>query len=461
MDIFAPKMPTPIDETLWEKINENLKLRLREVHYATWQRQVKPVCFSDDDAEIVIAIPNKFIRDWIQDHFLIEVKKALEEVTGMTRVIRFEIDESIQPPEPDHTRELAAAQLETPPAVSAQEGYTLNPRYTFQNFVVGSSNQFAHAACRSVAESPARNYNPLFLYGGVGLGKTHLLNAVGLEIKRRKPSTRIAYVSSEQFINKLVHSIRFDRMNQFRQIFRDSCDLLLIDDVQFIAGKERTQEEFFHTFDRLYNSGKQIILSSDRSPNDIPGLEERLRSRFQWGLIADIQIPDMETRIAIVKKKADVAHISLPDDVAHFLASSIKSNIRELEGSLVRLSAFASLLGQPITVELAKEVLQSILGPGQQQLTFDQVQKTVAEYYQIRLPDLLGRRRTRSLAFPRQIAMYLCRKHIQASFPEIGNKFGGKDHSTVVHACSKVKNCLEEDETLKQQISQLEQRLNV
>jgi chromosomal replication initiator protein len=454
-----------MNELLWQQLNEGLKGQLREVHLTTWQRQVKPVSLSDETLRV--AVPNKFIRDWIQDHFQKDVEKVFSEITGQSQSLSFEIDESIQAlsseaAEGDDAAENALEMSSIPAAApKPAEGYVLNPRYVFNSFVVGPSNQFAHAACRAVAEAPAKNYNPLFLYGGVGLGKTHLLNAIGQEIIGRNPRTQIAYVSSEQFINKLVHSIRFDRMNQFRQMFRDSCDLLLIDDIQFIAGKERTQEEFFHTFDRLYNSGKQIVVSSDRPPNDIPGLEERVRSRFQWGLIADIQAPDMETRVAIVKKKADAARIKLSDDVANFLASVIKSNIRELEGSLVRLSAFASLLGQPITVDLAKEVLQSILGGNKNQLSIDRIQKTVADFYQIRLPDLLGRRRTRSLALPRQIAMYLCRKHIQASFPEIGNKFGGKDHSTVVHAVSKITHCMSEDETLNHQIKQLENRLEV
>ncbi len=452
-----------VDSSLVQSLDQQLKKSLREVHFSTWQRQAKLV--SLEEGSVQVAVPNKFIRDWIQDHFIDEVREALAELTEGPVTIHFVVDENMEmsPVAEAETPEAIPSAPSVRAAAASQAGQSnqLNPRYTFDNFVVGPSNQFAHAACQAVAEMPAQNYNPLFLYGGVGLGKTHLLNAVGQEIKRRNPNTRIAYVSSEQFMNKMIHSIRFDRMTQFRQVFRDACDLLLIDDVQFIAGKERTQEEFFHTFDRLYNSGKQIIVSSDRSPNDIPGLEERLRSRFQWGLIADLQVPDMETRVAIIKKKADIAGIQLTDDVAHFLASSIKSNIRELEGSLVRLSAFASLLGQPISVELAGEVLQSILGAQQHQLSIDRIQKTVADYYQIRLPDLLGRRRTRSLALPRQIAMYLCRKHMQASFPEIGHKFGGKDHSTVVHACSKITNCLTEDETMQQQINQLEQRLNV
>lgn len=448
-------------DSRWLQLNESLSKSLREVHLTTWNQQVNFISW--DDQGLSVAVPNKFIRDWIQDHFIKQINHAASELVGTDIAVRIDIDESIQtPPSPskiDDTVEAAPA-VEMP-APRGASTYTLNPRYAFDNFVVGPSNQFAHAACQAVAAAPAQNYNPLFLYGGVGLGKTHLLNAIGLEIRRKNPQMRITYISSEQFINKLVHSIRFDRMTQFREMFRDSSDLLLIDDIQFIAGKERTQEEFFHTFDRLYNSQKQIVISSDSSPNDIPGLEERLRSRFQWGLIADIQIPDLETRVAIINKKAAAAGINLADDVAIFLASSIKSNIRELEGSLIRLSAFASLLGQPISIELAKEVLRTVLGDSGQNLSIDQIQKTVADFFQIRLSDLLGKRRTRSLAFPRQIAMYLCRKHIDVSFPEIGQKFGGKDHSTVVHACSKISTCIQQDASLQRQIRQLEERLNI
>lgn len=450
-----------MDQELWHNLSISLRDRLREAHFSTWQR-VTPLRLESDTLHVAVA--NKFLRDWIQGHFVNDIAAALRELVGRDINIQFEIDATLSDEGPTgETVGLKPEDREAPaqPATAGSGVYSLNPRYTFANFVVGPANQFAHAACQAVAATPAKNYNPLFLYGGVGLGKTHLLNAIGQEMLRRNPATRITYISSEQFINKLVHSIRFDRMTNFRRVFRDDCDLLLIDDIQFIAGKERTQEEFFHTFDKLYNSGKQIVLSSDRSPNDIPGLEERLRSRFQWGLIADIQIPDLETRIAIVNKKADGAKIQLPDDVAYFLAGAVKSNIRELEGALIRLSAFSSLMGQPITIDFAREVLESVISKDNRRLTMDQIQRAVAEYYQIRLPDLLGHRRTRSLALPRQIAMYLCRKHIEASFPEIGNKFGGKDHSTVVHACSKIGKCLDEDETLLRQIRQIEAQLNL
>ncbi len=448
-----------MDEKLWQDFNAILKGRIKEIHFTTWHQQAKPISINNQGFRV--AVPNRFVRDWIQENFLTELEACLQELKWDGAPIEIEVDETLDAKAPAPATDHPPRRT-TPPSSSLNiPGTLLNPRYTFENFVVGSSNQFAHAACRAVAASPAQNYNPLFLYGGVGLGKTHLLNAIGQEIRKNSPEVRISYISSEQFMNKLVHSIRFDQMNQFRQTFRDSCDLLLIDDIQFIAGKERTQEEFFHTFDRLYNSQKQIVITSDRSPNDISKLEERLRSRFQWGLIADIQLPEMETRVAIIKKKAEAAHVNLPDEVALFLASTIKSNIRELEGSLVRLSAFASLLGQPITIQLAQEVLTSLIKDLADRLTIGQVQKVVAEFYQLRLADLLGKRRTRALAFPRQIAMYLCRKHIQASFPEIGHKFGGKDHSTVVHAVSKIRGCLEEDGELRRQLQTIESRLNL
>jgi chromosomal replication initiator protein len=461
VDIFVPST----NVNFWEELGESLKGRLREAHYTTWDQQTKFLSFNFNSLRV--SVPNKFVKEWIQNNFLDDVAATAKDLSGQECSISVEIDEkhalehqkALDEKSVDQVAELVPEEVATPSPSS--QYYRLNPRYIFENFVVGPSNQFAHAASRAVAANPAKNYNPLFLYGGVGLGKTHLLNAIGQELRQLYPKMRITYISSEQFINKMIHSIRFDRMKEFRHLFRDSSDLLLIDDIQFIAGKERTQEEFFHTFDGLYNGEKQIVLTSDRPPNDIPGLEERLRSRFQWGLIADIQIPDLETRIAILKKKASVASIEVPDDVAHFLAASIKSNIRELEGSLIRISAFASLLGQAITINLAKEVLRSVLKDKQHVINIEAIQKAVATYYSLRLSELLGKRRNRSLAFPRQIAMFLCRKHVKSSYPEIGKSFGGKDHSTVLHAVTKINLSIQKDRELQRQIRQIEERLNI
>ena len=313
----------------------------------------------------------------------------------------------------------------------------LNPRYTFDTFIVGPSNQFAHAACRAVAEAPSRSYNPLFIYGGVGLGKTHLMHAIGHYVVQHNPALTLTYISSERFMNEMINAVRFDRILEFRSRYR-SVDVLLVDDIQFVSGKEGTQNEFFHTFNALHDAQKQIVISSDRPPHEIPALEERLRSRFEWGLIADIQPPDIETKIAILKKKAETEAVPLPDNVAMYIASRIKSNIRELEGSLIRLIAYASLTGRPLTIELAQDVLRNVIDHDERAVTIEQIQKFVAEYYQLKLHELKSRNNSKSVAMPRQIAMYLCKMLTHASLPEIGRSFGGKHHSTVIHSIKKV-----------------------
>jgi chromosomal replication initiator protein len=313
----------------------------------------------------------------------------------------------------------------------------LNPRYTFDTFIVGSSNQFAHAACRAVAELPSRSYNPLFIYGGVGLGKTHLMHAVGQYVLEHDRNLKLTYISSERFMNEMINALRYDRILDFRERYR-TVDVLLVDDIQFLAGKEGTQTEFFHTFNALYDSQKQIVLSSDHQPHEIPQLEERLRSRFEWGLIADIQPPDLETKAAILKKKAETEAVPLPDNVAMYIAGRIKSNIRELEGSLIRLIAYASLTGQAISLSLAQEVLKNIIEHEEKAVTIEVIQKYVADYYNLKLVELKSRNNSKSIAMPRQIAMYLCKSLTHASLPEIGRSFGGKHHSTVIHSIRKV-----------------------
>src|SRR5207247_2341609 len=353
---------------------------------------------------------------------------------------------------------------DAPPPLAARPGGGstdgLTPRYTFDTFVVGSSNQFAQAACQAVAELPSKAYNPLFIYGGVGLGKTHLLHAVGYQSARLFPGMVVVYITSERFTNELINAIRYDRTAEFRSRYRN-IDLLLIDDIQFISGKERTQEEFFHTFNTLYESRKQIIVSSDSPPKDIPEIEERLRSRFEWGLIADIQPPDFETRVAILKKKAALERVRLADDVAYLIASRVKSNIRELEGSLTRMIAFCALTGREMSVDLAQEVLGELWGEEEKIITIEQIQRKVAEAYGIKLSDLKAKNRTKAVAFPRQIAMYIARQLTHASLSEVGRAFGGKDHTTVLHAVDKIQVLLQEDPKLRKAIDGLIQGITL
>ena len=342
-------------------------------------------------------------------------------------------------------------------ASRSKRGVQLNPKYTFKSFVVGAGNQFAHAACMAVAEQPAKAYNPLFLYGGVGLGKTHLLNAIGNYLAERS-DLRIAYLTTEQFTNEVINSIRYDKMIDLRKRYR-SVDMLMIDDIQFLAGKERTQEEFFHTFNTLYEARKQIVLSSDRFPKDMPDIEERLRSRFEWGLIADLQPPDVETRIAILRKKSEDERIALPEDVIHFLATTMKNNIRELEGSLVRVGAYSSLTGQTITLEMAKNVLRDLIGDKKKIVSIEDIQEAVGTKYHLKIVDLKSRRRSKTLVHPRQIAMYLCRELTDASFPEIGRQFGGKDHTTIIHACRQITKAKEADSALHSTLEGLKEQI--
>jgi chromosomal replication initiator protein len=394
-----------------------------------------------------IAVPNKFSRDWVTEHYLDALQAAAKECLGGNPRISL-VAEPSSPHTPD-SRERAP--VSSPHGTPSSR---LNPRYTFETFVVGSGNQFAQAACLAVAELPSKAYNPLFLYGGVGLGKTHLLHAIGHKITLLFPGLTSLYLSSERFTNDLINSIRYDRTVEFRAKYR-SIDLLLIDDIQFISGKERTQEEFFHTFNDLYESRKQIVVSSDSFPREIPELEERLRSRFEWGLIADIQPPDFETRVAILKKKAEIERVHLPDDVAYLIGSRIKSNIRELEGSLTRMTAFCAFTGREMSVDLAQEVLTDLWGKEAKTITIEEVQRKVAEFFSVKVSDLKARTRTRAVAFPRQVAMYLSRQLTHASLTEVGQAFGGKDHTTVLHAVSKIQAILQEDPKLRKTVETL------
>jgi chromosomal replication initiator protein len=439
-------------ESLWARLLDVLTRKLPGTIIDNWIRPCRLLALEGD--HLKIGAPNAFSRDWLLQHHFQTLQHAAQEILGGNPRLTVVVDETA-----------ATAPVDTPPAPAAAArpgGSTdgLNPRYTFDAFVVGSSNQFAQAACQAVAELPSKAYNPLFIYGGVGLGKTHLLHAVGHQSVRLFPGMSVVYLSSERFTNELINAIRYDRTGEFRARYR-TIDLLLIDDIQFISGKERTQEEFFHTFNDLYESRKQIIVSSDSSPKDIPEIEERLRSRFEWGLIADIQPPDFETRVAILKKKAALERVRLADDVAYLIASRVKSNIRELEGSLTRMIAFCALTGREMSTDLAQEVLADLWGEEEKVITIDQIQRKVSDYFGIKLSELKAKNRTKAVAFPRQIAMYLCRQLTHASLSEIGRAFGGKDHTTVLHAVDKIRSLLQEDPKLHKQVDGLIQGITL
>ena len=438
----------------WNKFLVGIREKTNEINYIRW---FKNTCLvSEDGDKFVIGVPNSFTEDWLREYYMENLMDEATRATGHPVTISFEVKPELEPAVEADVPEPVSLDMARP--VSTEKPH-LNARYSFENFVVGAANQFAHAAARAVGDLPGGHYNPLFVYGGVGLGKSHLLHAIGLALLKKFPALRIICITGEQFMNELINCIRFDKMDLFRKKYRESCDVLLMDDVQFIAGKERTQEEFFHTFNTLYESQKQIVLTSDRFPKDISGLEKRLCSRFEWGLIADIQAPDLETRIAIIRKKADTNKIAIPDDVALYLAERIKTNVREMEGSLIRLSAHASLDGAPITVALAESVMGNLLSVRGPALTIEDIQKVVANKFQVKVSDLKSASRTRQFATPRQIAMFLSKKLVGASFPEIGSRFGGKDHSTVIHAFRKIERLLKEDEETKSHIASIERLL--
>ena len=427
---------------VWEQVLARVETKVNRHSFYTW---FKPTSFvAEDDRAITVKVPNALFKNWLTKHYSAVLGEALGEVNKGNLTLTFVTDALgdavVLPLSPDEvaTFETTAPVLVAPPLPGPPPGPAgLNPRYKFESFIVGSSNQFAHAACRAVAEAPSRSYNPLYIYGGVGLGKTHLMHAIGQWVLAHDPNLKLTYISSERFMNEMINAVRYDRVLEFRERYR-SVDILLVDDIQFLAGKEGTQTEFFHTFNALYDSQKQIVLSSDCPPHEIPALEERLRSRFEWGLIADIQSPDLETKIAILKKKAETEAVPLPDDVAIYIAGKIKSNIRELEGSLIRLIAYASLTGQELSLPLAQEVLKNILDHEPKAVTIEIIQKFVADYYNLKMVDLKSRNNSKSIAMPRQIAMYLCKSLTHASLPEIGRSFGGKHHSTVIHSIKKV-----------------------
>ncbi len=447
---------------LWDLCLENLKKDLNQQSFETWFKSTKALV---DEKTLKVQVPNEFFRDWIRDHYQAQLQNAVKAVYPEQLEIQFEIG-SVPVQEPIETlpllaeTKIAVEVVEKPIQAFKPSGngeFVLNTKFNFDNFVVGNSNRFSHAACLAVAEAPARSYNPLFIYGGVGLGKTHLLQAIGNHVLAQNPHKKVLYISSEKFMNDFIQSIQSGRQQDFRNKYR-TVDVLLIDDIQFWEGKEATQEEFFHTFNVLYEAQKQIVATSDSHPKEIK-LEERLKNRFEMGLITDIQEPDLETRIAILRKKAEKEGILVPNEVTAFIANHAKANIRELEGAMLRVIAFSSLTHQEITLDTAKDVLKDSLPNEERRISVDAIQRVVAERYNCRFSDMKSKKRTKQIAFPRQIAMYLSRELTSHSLTEIGAAFGGKDHTTIIHAYEKIEDLLTSDITLLSEVNSLKKQL--
>jgi chromosomal replication initiator protein len=436
----------------WQKILGYLKTRVNPQSYQTWLR---PARFSNENQEeLVVRVPNREFQDWIQEQFGTLINEAISELHLDVRKVSYVIEEGSD----KKIKEAGDSQPFQARLDFESVDHQLNPRYTFDTFVVGNCNQFAHAAAQAVAESPAKAYNPLFLYGGVGLGKTHLMQAVGHLVKSKWKEMRLAYVSSEDFTNELINSLRYDRMVSFRDKYR-TVDMLLMDDIQFIAGKERTEEEFFHTFNTLYEGQKQVVISSDCPPKEIPDLEERLRSRFAWGLTADLQAPDLETKRAILAKKSENQLVPLPDEVSDFIARKIKSSIRDLEGALTRLLAYSSLTGAPVNLAMAQQVLKNVVDLEERRVSIENIQRAVCREFGISLPQLKAKDNSRVVSYPRQIAMFLAKELTPASLPQIGREFGGKHHTTVLHSIHKIRELRESDRDLNRLLNKLRDSL--
>ena len=436
-------------EGLWSEVSGRLRGALNETTYRTWFDHVEGLDLNDD--EFVLAVPNDFTRDWIEGHFIGLISAAVGDATGHERRIQLAVTETANG---ERTENVEVQRRENP------GGQNMNPKYTFDSFVIGSSNRFAHAAALAVAEAPAQAYNPLFIYGGTGLGKTHLLQAVAQYVSEHQGELSVRYVTSETFMNDFINALRDKRIEGFKQRYR-AYDLLLIDDIQFFEHKERIQEEFFHTFNSIYEAGGQLVISSDRPPREISTLEARLRSRFEWGLITDIQPPDLETRIAILRKKVMADGIHIPDPkVLEFIAGRISSNIRELEGALTRVVAFSSLTGRPMSEDLAQDVLKDVFPQGEvPQVSIERIQELVSERFGLSLDELCGERRSQNIVYPRQIAMYLSRELTDASLPKIGRQFGGRDHTTVIHATTKIAGMIREDRSVYNLVQELTARV--
>ena len=446
-------------EILWEKVVKIIKENINQQNFETWISPIRINAMEGD--QIRLAVPNRFIRDWLVENYFDLIRESIKSAAGVPLQVTIFVEQEKSRGASGEKMGSASVNEKKAPkkAAPAKANSTLNPNYSFDRFVVGACNQFAHAASVAVAEQPAKNYNPLFIYGGVGLGKTHLLNAIGLKTLAFFPDMNVIYVSAEVFMNELINSIRYDKMPKFREKFRN-IDCILIDDIQFIAGKERTQEEFFHTFNTLHDAGKQIVVTSDKFPKDIPNLEGRLRSRFEWGLIADIQPPEIETKIAILEKKAQENKITLPGNVALYIASQAETNIRELEGYLVRIAAYSSLTGREIDLDLVKAVLKRLLRHEEKlDITVEEIVKAVATKLNIKITDIKSPKKNKSLVFARQICMFLARELTNCSFPDIGTKIGGRDHSTVIYAHNKIKRLKETDRTIVETLEELNSTL--
>ncbi|MGB5811525.1 MAG: chromosomal replication initiator protein DnaA [Polyangiales bacterium] len=449
-------------EQLWERALGSLQTHLSPENFETW---IRPVQFGGVETDsIVLRIPNQFFADWISTHYLDLIFDTLDqEANGSTvpKRVRWELDETLR------EKAQAAREVSSPPPRRAETrapsiSADLNPKYRFKNFVVGPANQLAHAASVAVGSDPGRRYNPLFIYGGVGLGKTHLVNAIGHTVLQRNPRARILYVSAERFTNEFIWSLQNHEISAFRDRYRSHCDVLLMDDIQFLAGREQTQEEFFHTFNALYHSDRQIVVTSDVYPQQISEMQERLVSRFQSGMVADVQAPELDTRIAILQQKAESESIVLHSEVALFIAQTVRSNIRELEGTLLRIAVKAELLGQPIGLELAKEAMRAVIPNHDTATSVEDIQRIACGYFGIRLVDLKSRRRHRAVSFPRMVAMYVCRQRLGTSYPELGERFGGKDHTTVISAVRKIGGLVEaQDEQVLSAVGAIERKLGL
>ena len=454
--------------TIWDQVLSRVEDQVGKHSFSTW---FKPTSLlADGGHSLSIRVPNLLFVEWLPKHYSVVLAEALRDVGRPDVKLTFVPDpahsrdggkRSVSTPSPEFDRGPVEAGTAPPPEaedivadLAPQRAGSLIPRYTFDTFIVGPSNQFAHAACRAVAETPSRSYNPLFIHGGVGLGKTHLMHAIGHYVVQHHPGLVLTYISSERFMNEMINALRFDRILDFRSRYR-SVDVLLVDDIQFVSGKEGTQNEFFHTFNALHDAQKQIVISSDRPPHEIPALEERLRSRFEWGLIADIQPPDLETKMAILDKKAETEGVRLPDDVRSYIATKTKSNVRELEGALTRLIAVSSLTGAPITVAMAQQTLKYMGAASDRRISIDSIIRAVADKFGLSPSQLKMKSNTRQIAFPRQIAMYLCKELTRASLPEIGRAFGGKHHTTVLHSIQKIEDLRQRDEDLNRLIQSL------
>lgn len=443
--------------TIWHSVLAEMEKTLSKPSFETWLKTTKLVALQDDT--IIVEVPNEFTRDWLKNHYRKPLTSALEKISDCQYYIHFVTPQNIVPKKEFSVRPVIQKTENNIDEALSVTCKWLNPKYTFGSFVIGSGNRLAHAASLAVAEAPSKAYNPLFIYGGVGLGKTHLMHAVGHYVISHNTSEKVNYLSSEKFTNQFINAIRDNKTEEFRNKYRN-VDVLLIDDIQFLAGKEQTQEEFFHTFNALHENSKQIVISSDRPPKEIPTLEDRLRSRFEWGLITDIQAPDLETRIAILRKKSSQEGMLLTDDVLLFIAQKIENNIRELEGALIRIIAFASLEDRKIDLPLAEEALKDFLTPQQKNLNSEQIISVTASYFKITAKDIKSQRRTQNISLPRQIAMYLCRELTDLSLPKIGEEFGGKDHTTVIHAHRKISSHLTKDNTLLRQVNEIKNLLN-